>query len=347
MVRWAKTLLFILGASTFAGCGEDASPLSPSPGAPRVVSVTIAGTTSFDHPGETSQLTATARFSDNTSRDVTAEASWHEGLGVFSIAGPGLITARRYGTDTVVARYLTVSGSAWVRVAPAGAFLVSGSVTSAGGFRLSQARVEFSSRCGTHSMTTDDSGDYVMPAQGEATMRAEREGMGAQVRQMTVVRDMRVDFELQPLDTPGDPSGAYRLTVTASASCVLPPEVMQRSYDGRLLQIGRDLFVILTGPSLIELGGTPGFTGSRDGNAVQFVVRDTFDEGYNFIERIAGTSTDGTDLYYSGTASGEAGQTRIVAVFSGTLDLRSHGKGTGIAPAKCEAADHRFELTRN
>jgi hypothetical protein len=162
-----------------------------------------------------------------------------------------------------------------------------------------------------------------------------------------VVGDMRVDFELQRLEQPGDLSGGYRLIVTASASCVLPPEVMQRSYDSVVLQTGRDLFVLLPGPSLIELGGTPGFTGSRDGHAVQFVVRDTIDEGYNFIERNAGTSTDGTDLYYSGTASGEADQTRIVATFSGTLDLRSHGKGTGITPAKCEVSDHRFELTRS
>jgi hypothetical protein len=146
MVRWAKSLLLVLSTSILAGCGEDGSPLSPSPASPRVASVTIAGTTSFDHPGETGQLTATARFSDNTSRDVTAEASWFGGLGVFSVAGPGVITARRYGTGTVVAKYLTVNGTASVRVAPAGAFLVSGSVTSAGGFRLSQARVEFSSR---------------------------------------------------------------------------------------------------------------------------------------------------------------------------------------------------------
>jgi hypothetical protein len=104
----------------------------------------------------------------------------------------------------------------------------------------------------------------------------------------------------------------------------------------------RELFVLLTGANLVAWGGQTGFSGSRDQSAVRFVVRDTFDDGYNFIERIAGTSTDATDLYYAGTAVGAADQTRIVAAFNGKLELR-RGSTT---IARCEASDHRFELTR-
>lgn len=103
----------------------------------------------------------------------------------------------------------------------------------------------------------------------------------------------------------------------------------------------QDLLVLLTGANLVSAGGPTGFTGSRDGNTVRFVVRDTFDDGYNFIEQI--DSAPRRDLYYSGTAMGDFNGTRIVAAFSGKLELRS-----GVTTlAKCEATDHRFELTRS
>jgi hypothetical protein len=331
---------------TLVNCDKHSNPAAPTPipdsGSPTPLSMAIGGTTSLDHPGETGRLIATVKFSDNTARDVTAEASWVGHEGVITMTGPGMFTAERYGTGSVSARYGTLSATAQVRVAPAGAFLIAGSVTAAGGFRLSEARVEFSSGCGTHRTTTDMFGSYVLPAVGQATMRAEREGLRGQVKQMMVQTDGRVDFELQSLDTAGDLSGSFKLTVTASPSCVLPPEVMQRRYDATILQLHQELFVLLTGANLVAWGGQTGFSGRREQNAVRFVVRDTFDDGYNFIERIAGTSTDGTDLYYAGTAVGAPDQTRIVAVFNGKLELR-RGSTT---IAKCEAGDHRFELMR-
>jgi hypothetical protein len=72
---------------------------------------------------------------------------------------------------------------------------------------------------------------------------------------------------------------------------------------------------------------------------VRFDVSDTFDDGYSFIERVG----PGSDLYYSGTALGDVRDATIVAVFSGTLVLRS-----GVAVlAECEATDHLFELVRS
>ena len=124
MERWAQAVVFVLGALALAGCDRESNPVSPtpSPGSPRPVSLTIGGTTSLDHPGETGQLTARATFSDNTSRDVTAETSWAGQEGLITITGPGVITATGYGTGTVNARYLAVSAYVWIRIAPAGAF---------------------------------------------------------------------------------------------------------------------------------------------------------------------------------------------------------------------------------
>lgn len=240
-MRWAQALLFGLGALALAGCGKSTlvSPTTPGPGSPTPVSMTIGGPTSLDHPGDTGQLTARVTFSDNTSRDVTADASWTviAAGSMVAITGPGLIRATGYGLGNVSATYLTVEGKRHIRVVPAGAFLVEGWVMPQGtGFpALAQASVEFSSRSGTYRTTTNESGHYFLPAAGETTMRAERDGFRAQVKQMTVEHDESVDFELQHLEIAGDLSGTYRLTVTASPSCILPPEVMQRSYDANIL----------------------------------------------------------------------------------------------------------------
>jgi hypothetical protein len=306
----------------------------------------IGGTVSLSNPGETAQLTATVTFSDNTSRDVTAEASW-TGSGAVVITGPGLIAAARYGVGTFSVSYLSVTGGSLIRVVPSGAFLVEGLVLAQGqGFPgLPQASVDISSRSGTFRTTTNEGGWYFLPAAGETTMRVERTGYRAQVKRLTIEHDDDIDFELQLIETAGNLSGTYRLTVTASPSCVLPPEVRQRNYDARILDTQQDLVVLLSGPNLVAWGGQTGFTGSRDQSTVRFVVRDTFDDGYNFIERIDPGTPDGRgrkDLYYSGTAAGNAGEMRIVVAFSGKLELRS-----GLATlAKCEATDHRFELTR-
>jgi hypothetical protein len=205
MVGWARPLLFVLGALALAGCDGPRSPTSPtpSPSSPTVLSITIGGTTSLDHPGDTGRLTATATFSDSTSRDVTAEAAWTViPGGMLAITGPGLITALGYGPANVSATYLTVVGRRQIRVVPGGAFLVEGFVWALG--KGAQANLEFSSRAGTYRTTTNEIGHYFLPAAGDTTMRVERDGFLAQVRQMTVEHDESVDFELQPIESAGD-----------------------------------------------------------------------------------------------------------------------------------------------
>ena len=339
-----QILFVIVGLLSLAGCGGETIPTSPSTpnevgSSLRPVSVTIAGPSSLDHPEATDQLTATVTFSDHTSRDMTREASWL-GTEPIAIIGPGVIKAISYGTGSVSASYRNVGASVSIRIAPAGAFLIAGSVRSEDGFRVAQARVGFSSHCGTHSTITDVFGGYILPAEGEATMRVEREGFRPQVKQMVVGADGQVDFQLQHVEVAGDLTGTYRLIVTASASCRLPLEVMQRSYDAHVLDMPPDLLVRLSGANMVAWGGEPGFTGSRNQSTVRFDIRDTFDDGYNFIERI----DPGRDLYYSGTATGTADKARIVATFSGRLRLQAFGGGV---IASCEASDHRLDLTRS
>lgn len=336
MVRWALFTSFLIILPSVAACGRS-NPVSATPTSPRAASIAITGRTSLNGLGDAGQLTAIATFSDNTSKDVTADAGW-SGSNVVAVERPGVIKAIAFGTGSVSARYQGVAANAAVRVAPAGAALVSGWVTAIGGFPISDATVEFSSLCGTYRATTDAIGGYILPAEGAATMRVEKAGFRAQMKQLSMDHDGRVDFELEHLATADDLTGAYRMAFTASPTCSLPAQAMRRSYDASLLQIGQDLFVLLRGGNMVAWGGLTGFTGSRDGNAVRFVVRDTFDDGYNLIERIDAIG----DLYYSGTASGTADGMRILATFSGTLSLRgANGANLGAC-----LGNHQFELTR-
>lgn len=342
--QYSLALPAIVGVLALAGCDRSSTPVSPTPvpgaGSPSVVSLTIGGTTSLDRPGASGPVTATAMFSDGASRDVTVEASWHATEGWLTFVGPGTIRADRYGSASVTARYLTQNASARIRIAPAGAFLLNGSVTGAGGFRLPGARVEFSSGCGTHSAITDVFGVYILPATGQATMRVQMNGFQTLVTQVTVGADGLFDLELQPVALAGSLSGQYRLTVSASPTCVLPADVTRRSYDARILEVDRDLSVLLSGATFAVWGGQPGFTGTQEQGIVRFVVSDTFDDGYNFIEGLGPERA----LYYAGTAEGTADQSRIVATFNGKIELRA--QGAGAESAWCVAGDHRFEFAR-
>lgn len=342
--QYVRALSMIVGVLALAGCDEGSTPVSPTPvpgaGSPRPISLTISAPASLDRPGASGQIAATARFPDGTSQDVTTEASWGATEGWLRITAPGTITATRYGIASVHARYQSLNASAGIRIAPAGAFLLHGSVTGARGFRLPGARVESASGCGTHSAVADEFGAYIIPATGLASMRAQMNGFRDHVTQLTVGADGRLDLELQLVPATDSLNGLYRLTVSAAPSCVLPSDVRQRSYDARILEVDRNLSVLLSGATFALWGGQPGFTGSRDRSTVHFVVTDTYDDGYNFIEMIE----PGRYLQYAGTAVGTADRTRIVATFSGKLELQA--SVAGATSASCVAADHRFELTR-
>jgi hypothetical protein len=323
-------------------CSKDHNPLAPPPApGPVPVSITIGGTTSLQTPGQTGHLTATVTFSDQTSRDVTAEAMWWSSrTDVATVTSHGAIVAEHYGIANITATYQGLRAEISLRVAPPGACLLRGTVRSEAGLPLADALVEFSSRCGTVSATTDRTGGFWLPADGEVQVRVELDGYQPLVQTMMASSDQWVaPFVLQAVQLADSISGDYKLTVTASPSCTLPPEVRQRRYDARIVEIPHNLFVQLSGADMVVWGGKPGFTGTRHKSVVRFDVTDTFDDGYNFIERV----WPGSDLYYSGTALGDARDATIVAVFSGTLVLRS---GVAVV-AECEATDHLFELVRS
>jgi hypothetical protein len=194
------------------------TPTGPPPGppGPSATSLAISGQTSSGGanefggwlgmvPGEVARLTATARFSDGTERDITADAVWAGDnlTGVMNIVSPGVIQANHPGWTAVTASYGSTRVSSGVRaevqlrVAPEGVFLLGVAVQDPRS-PLQDALVRVTSPGGTFSVSTPFWGIVYLPAVGATAVQVERAGYVADGTSMTVTRDEDVLFTLRP-----------------------------------------------------------------------------------------------------------------------------------------------------
>src|SRR5215203_6012073 len=114
-----------------AGCGAPTAPGGPSPGgfpvAANATRLQVTGNLVLTSIGETSQFTATATFSDGSSRDVTAEGRWDVTPSrAGNISPAGLLTAQRWGRFLVSVGYSHFESSAEVTVTRPGTMAVLG-----------------------------------------------------------------------------------------------------------------------------------------------------------------------------------------------------------------------------
>jgi hypothetical protein len=329
-------MLAIMLGSTACDDKKRFSPTSPTPTGPAVQAITVTGGTTLQRPGDEVQLTATARFSDGTTRDISSEASWSvDYTEIVSVARGGLLTARGYGQCNVTVSYASVSARVPVRVMLEGMFALSGRISDESGLPLWPARVSIA--LSALSATTNRQGLYTLPGRGDIEVRAEMDGFEALVKRVTVVGDATLDFQLR-LSTGGF-GGVYRLTFTAAASCELPVEARRRTYLVRLVETPSGaVSVIVISPEMVAWGDA-GFVGRRDGSRLHFDITDDFSNDYPFVELL----DPGRELAYSGTATGEVVGDTFVVTFSGSITVRQR---SGATLARCEAANHRLEFTR-
>jgi 6-phosphogluconolactonase (cycloisomerase 2 family) len=115
--RILTTSLVILFLLVLSNCGgSSSSPSTPPPTNPTLTSVTVAPSNSTLILGVARQFTATANYSDQTTRDVTASATWSTTTAsvatVSSTSGrQGVVTPRGVGSSTLTATYNSVSGN--------------------------------------------------------------------------------------------------------------------------------------------------------------------------------------------------------------------------------------------
>src|SRR5271157_1937354 len=109
--------LLLVGVSFMVGCGSGSGGSSGGGGSTvTLVSISVTPATSSIAPNQTQQFKATGSYSDGTTKDLTATATWSASAGA-SIAAGGLATGVTPGaTSTITAISGTISGTASLTV---------------------------------------------------------------------------------------------------------------------------------------------------------------------------------------------------------------------------------------
>ena len=125
--------ILLLSVSLLVGCGGGSNSGGGGGGGnPTLVSIQVTPanpSVTLGATPATQQFTATGTFSDNTTRDLTASASWSSSATTVATVSAGLATGVAAGTATISASSAGVSGSTVLTVNPAP--LVSIAVTPA------------------------------------------------------------------------------------------------------------------------------------------------------------------------------------------------------------------------
>ncbi len=187
-------------ASGMGACGGKSGGGSPTTPTPTVTSVTVSGTGSLK-VGETSQMSATAHYSNSTQQSCSASATWQSSnTSVASVSSGGMITALAAGETDIRATFQSTTGSTKVTVAAA-TFALTGTVREdPGGAAIADAKVEILGGANAgKSATTDTAGSYRITgvAPGTFTVRASKAGFESSERGANVTGDSTLDFTLR------------------------------------------------------------------------------------------------------------------------------------------------------
>jgi len=108
----------IAAAALAAACGDDnTTTRTTAPTVVVVIQVVVAGTPPV--VGESQQYTATAKMSDKTTKDVTAEATWKSGNNnIASVSNTGVVTGVTPGIANIAATFELVNGAAQFTIKP-------------------------------------------------------------------------------------------------------------------------------------------------------------------------------------------------------------------------------------
>ena len=130
----------------------------------QITSLVLTGNTSLTSIGETTQLTATATFSDGVTRDVSSEARWSSSTAsAATVSAGGLVTARSLGSSVIGTGFPFSGGhsmfrSVIVTITPPGTFTSRGRAREPGAGSLTGVRV-LHLHTGQTALT-DVNGDY-------------------------------------------------------------------------------------------------------------------------------------------------------------------------------------------
>lgn len=124
VLGFASALLLCICLTACGGTsGSSGSP-------PTVSSISVSPTPVTLNAGQSQQLTATAKYSDGSTKDVTSAASWTSSNAAVAKVANGLITSVAAGSTTITASFSGLSGSDAVAVNPKSLTTISVSPTT-------------------------------------------------------------------------------------------------------------------------------------------------------------------------------------------------------------------------
>ena len=365
MSKWTRALAAIaVGAIVgLLACNDrpPGSPVAPlPPGAtPMITRIEIGGPASVP-PGEDAQLSATARLTDGSSRDVTTEAHWNSANPtVLSVSPEGRATGHQAGEAMVSANIGPALATSEVIVIPRSTFRIVGLVTEADGRSAAVvgARVAVTAGPGAGLFaTTGEDGRYrLYGVAGDVELRITKDGYQPHAQRYQIADHVMLNAQLALLAPRLDAAGTYTLTIAAAEECraSIPEELRLRNYTAVLTQSGSQLDVRLQGATFAVSVGRRGdwFSGRAEPTQVVFNLS-RFDSSYygyygngygDLVEQLA----DARYLIVAGLARA----TESGAGFSGSLDgsltvLTGKLKSFPAVEVACRSAAHRFTLRR-
>ena len=324
------------------------------------MSVRITGPTSVA-PGSTAQYAAIAEYSDGSTKDVTADASWTpNNKSEFPIyfTGAGTAAAVKYGEQDIRAGYYSTltsngpagwtSGNLTVFVLDPGTFKLDGTVLNSRGGVIAGAAVEVLSGTGKGlKATTDFEGRYALfGVAGPIRVRTSAEGFPEDIRDVDVIQNVAVRLSLTPVMDPVDVAGKWILTVTPSSGCRfgLPDVARNRTYEMHFGQEGMNLHWTLSSETL-EYGMARNYTFGNTvvGSRVRLVFVGDSDEGEyvspSIIDQVSPTEWFG----FSGFVAATVSDSEIRGTLNGSLVYWTR-PGPGFW--HCTRADHVVTLRR-
>jgi hypothetical protein len=342
-----RALLIVVSLLLTFGCNGDKPPTAPStPVVPpvTVVSLSVAPLVQTIPPGQTVQLTATARFSDGSTRDVTSEANWTSSQENVAFVSGGAVTGARLGRTVIRANFHSGgSTSMTIVIEPNGTFILKGRVTEPVGVGVSGAGVEVLSGPPSQVTTNSDGFYELFGMAGTLILRVFKTDYFDEKRTVTMSADQSLDVEITPRAAPADVAGTYGVTFTASASCTtFPAELKTRTYMARIDQNGVLLLTTLSGASFETKRNT--FPGRVLGNTVTLNIgTDGFYDYAYYGATLREVLPSGQILGISGTMTAAVTPQSISGPLTGrfTMTLKNGGQVT-----YCSGNDNRVVFTR-
>jgi hypothetical protein len=226
-----------------------------APAVPEVpASIAIAGPAEIA-PGSVTQFTATGRYADGSTRDITSTATWgSDDASMLRHSAGGRFDALRAGETRATARLGNRFASAAVLIQPAGTFKLTGTIRDTFGV-LDGADVEVvSGTAATTKTTSRYDGKYSLyGVLGDIRVRASAPGYAPQELTATVSGPAVRDFTLQTASPTVEVSGQWMLAISTSSACSnsWPAAARRLEVASTITRNGNRFEIRFSGPNVV------------------------------------------------------------------------------------------------